>query len=66
MDKLYGKISEKIRDGTASYKLYEGAFSLLVEDGSGAARAESRRFMQRVSAAVRQSEGADAGRFYDL
>ena len=66
MDKLYGKISEKIRDGTASYKLYEGAFSLLVEDGSDAARAESRRFMQRVSAAVRQSDGADAGRFYDL
>lgn len=66
MDKLYGKISEKIRDGTASYKLYEGAFSLLVEDGSDAARAESLRFMQRVSAAVRQSEGSDVGRFYDL
>ena len=66
MDRLYEKISKKMMDGTATYRLYEGAFSLLVEDGSDAVQAESRRFMQRVATAMQGADGADVGRFYDL
>lgn len=65
MDKLYEKIAQKIKKGETDVRLYEAAFSLIVENGDEC-REESKDLLRWVSMAVQSTTGSELAKFYDL